>query len=70
MLTGLQSIKGKTYYFNENGTMVTGWKEVDNKWYYFNENGIKVPNVFLDVPESHWAYEQISYMAGNKIING
>ncbi|EFI65118.1 S-layer homology domain-containing protein [Bacillus anthracis] len=70
MLTGLQSINGKTYYFNENGTMVTGWKEVDNKWYYFNENGIKVPNVFLDVPESHWAYEQISYMAGNKIING
>ncbi|MBL3741174.1 S-layer homology domain-containing protein [Bacillus cereus] len=70
MLTGLQSINGKTYYFNENGTMVTGWKEVDNKWYYFNENGIKVPNVFLDVPESHWAYEQISYMAGNKIMNG
>ncbi|PFM62723.1 galactose oxidase [Bacillus cereus] len=70
MLTGLQTINGQIYYFNENGTMVTGWKEVDKKWYYFNEHGIKVPNVFLDVPESHWAYEQIAYMAGNKIING
>ncbi|WP_407842959.1 S-layer homology domain-containing protein [Bacillus mycoides] len=70
MQTGLQIIKRQVYYFNENGTMVTDWKDVDNKWYYFNENGIKVPNVFLDVPESHWGYDQISYMAGNKIING
>ncbi|MEK4695524.1 S-layer homology domain-containing protein [Bacillus sp. FSL M8-0063] len=28
------------------------------------------PYVFLDVPKTHWAYEQIMYMAGNKIMSG
>ncbi|MEE3950111.1 Putative S-layer protein [Bacillus cereus] len=28
------------------------------------------PFVFSDVPRGHWAYQQISAMAGNKIMNG
>ncbi|MGW5955888.1 S-layer homology domain-containing protein [Bacillus mycoides] len=28
------------------------------------------PFVFIDVPKGHWAYDQIMYMAGNKIMTG
>ncbi|MGQ7108571.1 S-layer homology domain-containing protein [Bacillus cereus] len=28
------------------------------------------PFNFIDVPKGHWSYEQITYMAGNKIMNG
>ncbi|MEC3263229.1 S-layer homology domain-containing protein [Bacillus thuringiensis] len=28
------------------------------------------PFNFIDVPKGHWAYEQITYMAGNKIMTG
>lgn len=40
MLTGLQAIDGKTYYFNEQkdgrlGALLTGWQLINGKWYYF-----------------------------------
>ena len=40
MLTGLQKVNGKTYYFNTNhdgtyGAMKTGWQSINGKWYGF-----------------------------------
>lgn len=41
-LKGMQTIKGKTYYFlPNNGTMATGWKTINNKKYYFGTNGVR-----------------------------
>ncbi len=38
-LTGMQVIKNKTYYFNDNGEMQTGFIEIDDVTYYFDETG-------------------------------
>ena len=38
-LTGLRSIEGKTYFFDEQGIMKTGWVAYENAWYYFNKSG-------------------------------
>ena len=37
--TGWKVIKGKTYYFNNDGIMVKGTQIINGKTYYFNENG-------------------------------
>lgn len=37
MVTGLQTIDSKIFYFNSDGVMQTGWKELGSKWYYFHE---------------------------------
>ena len=34
-----ETIKGKTYYFNESGYMVTGWQKISGEWYYFSAGG-------------------------------
>ena len=36
---GWHTIKGATYYFNENGVMQTGWQKIDKKCYYFGTDG-------------------------------
>lgn len=37
LLTGLQTISGKKYYFSpKTGSMVTGWKKLGKNWFYFN----------------------------------
>ena len=38
----LETIDGKTYYFNSSGYRVTGWKKVDGYWYYFGSDGAMV----------------------------
>lgn len=38
--TGLQTINGKKYFFNEAGVMQTGWQESGGKKYYFDSNGV------------------------------
>lgn len=37
---GWMSQDGKTYYYDDNGTMVTGWLENDGKRYCFDQNGV------------------------------
>ncbi|MGY1423294.1 S-layer homology domain-containing protein [Bacillus cereus] len=37
---------------------------------YLNHYTTINPYVFIDVPKGHWSYEQIMYMAGNKIMTG
>ncbi len=38
-VTGLQTISGKTYYFDKNGVMQTGWQKSGSKWYYCGADG-------------------------------
>ena len=42
MLTGWQTIGGKTYCFGDDGGMLTGWQQVGSTWYYLDENGNRV----------------------------
>ena len=39
MATGVRTIDGKNYYFNDNGVMQTGWAQLYGNWYYFNTSG-------------------------------
>lgn len=39
-LKGLQTIKGKTYFFGSDGARKTGWYSVKNKSYYFDSKGV------------------------------
>ena len=36
----IATIKGKGYYFDENGYMQTGWQKIDGKWYFFDGSGV------------------------------
>lgn len=38
-LTGLQSVNGKTYFFNDAGILQTGFQTIEGVRYYFNPNG-------------------------------
>ncbi len=38
-LTGIQVIKGETYYFAKNGVMRTGWQKIDSDWCFFASTG-------------------------------
>ena len=37
--TGWQSIGGKWYYFNQDGTKYTGWLKYNDRNYYLNADG-------------------------------
>ncbi len=37
---------------------------------YFSNYITINPFIFIDVPKNHWAFDQIMYMAGNKIMTG
>ena len=39
MVTGLQEIGGKIYFFKDGGAMATGWQQVGNDWYCFESGG-------------------------------
>lgn len=39
MLTGLQNIGGRIYYFSESGAMLTGWQKIGDGFYYFYPAG-------------------------------
>ena len=45
MLTGLQKIDGKTYYFHSAGRMLTGWQTINGKTYYFAADGAMVTGI-------------------------
>ncbi len=47
--TGIQTIDGVTYCFDENGVMQTGWQTLDKKSYYFDELGIMVRGITLQL---------------------
>ena len=42
MVTGVQQIGGKWYYFESSGAQykTAGWKQISGKWYYFDEEGV------------------------------
>lgn len=53
----LETIDGKTYYFNKKGYRFSGWKKLNGKYYYFRKNGtmknggwlkIKTKRYYLD----------------------
>lgn len=48
-MIGWQTIEGKQYYFDKNGSRVTGIKDIDGKLYYFNDYGVKASYVGVDV---------------------
>lgn len=48
-MIGWQTIDGKQYYFDKNGSRVTGLKDIDGKLYYFNDYGVKASYVGVDV---------------------
>ncbi len=49
MLTGMQNINGKYYYFNIVGQLQTGWiQEKNDKWYYFGNDGAMLKNTYVN----------------------
>jgi len=62
MATGLRTINGDTYFFedtdgNTQGNMVTGWRIIDGNWYYFGSDGIMVRSNWVQAPDSKlWYY--------------
>ncbi|MDO5424129.1 MAG: hypothetical protein Q4F41_10420 [Eubacteriales bacterium] len=48
-LTGLRTINGSRYYFDQNGRMQTGWVKLNKKYYYFRSNGKMVVNRSLKI---------------------
>ena len=42
MVTGLEYINGKPYYFSNSGAMLTGWQKAYGNWYYFSNSGAAV----------------------------
>lgn len=51
------NVKGKTYYFGEDGVKVTGWKEIGVTYYHFDKDGVMQTDMWLDKGESR-AYLQ------------
>lgn len=48
MLTGIQTIGGCKYYFEDSGTMASNtWKELDGKWYHFCSSGTMDTNTWV-----------------------
>lgn len=37
-VSGLMTIEGSIYLFNNDGTPYYGWKQIDGSWYYFNSS--------------------------------
>lgn len=62
MATGLTTINGNTYFFEDasgstQGNMVTGWRIIDGNWYYFGSDGIMVKGNWVQAPDSDlWYY--------------
>lgn len=42
------NVKGKTYYFGEDGTMAKGWQEIGVSWYYFADDGVMQTEQWMD----------------------
>lgn len=51
-LCAWQTIGGKTYYYNSDGTKMTGLKRIDGKLYFFDPNGVRARSLGIDV--SFW----------------
>lgn len=41
-------VRGKTYYFGENGKKATGWQQLGAIWYCFDEDGVMQKNTWMD----------------------
>lgn len=39
--TGWQTVKGKYYYYDENGRKLTGLQKIDGKYYFFSKKGVR-----------------------------
>ena len=46
---GWQTIDGKTYYYDQNGSAVTGAHIIQGKNYFFNESGVRMSSMGIDV---------------------
>lgn len=43
--TGWQTIDGKKYYFDNNGSMMLGWQTISGATYYFDSNGVMLTGI-------------------------
>lgn len=71
MLTGLQTIGSKTYYFDSSGAALkNAWKSINGKWYYFSEGNLMLKNqrktidghdyLFKEDGHAHTGWQQAS----------
>lgn len=44
-------VKGKTYYFGEDGIMATGWTKMEEGSYYFDEKGVMQASKWMDTDD-------------------
>ena len=79
MLTGLQQINGKKYYFrtaaegkNPIGSAVKGWKKVGAYWYYFKNNYQAQTSSVVKISGKYYFFEETGrmYKGGWKEIDG
>ncbi|MEW4237292.1 hypothetical protein Q0N71_31735 [Bacillus thuringiensis] len=42
--SSLQTVQGRTYYFDKDGNAVNGLKKINGDTYYFNEHGVAIKN--------------------------
>ena len=72
MDTGVVSIKGKYYFFDENGVMQTGWNKYGGRYVYANNNGEAYVNSWLQSGGKWYYFNGYGFMAynGYYVING
>ena len=51
-LIGWQAIAGKTYFLNNNGSIVTGQKKIGSRTYLFNNDGSLIREVIVNTPNA------------------
>lgn len=70
MLTGLQKIEEKTYYFNEDGIIQTGWQEVAGVMYYFSaETGERYENGIYENNDVSYVFDENGLFEECKVQN-
>ncbi len=70
MVTGIKSIDGKIYSFNDSGIMESGWKKINNNWYYFNPSGEMAAGWINDGNSCYYLYDNGAMASGWIKVDG
>ncbi|MBQ5334794.1 MAG: hypothetical protein J6Z45_02480 [Oscillospiraceae bacterium] len=62
LLTGLQEIEGRLYFFDEAGVMQTGFHEAGDSIYYFNPDGGEAMRGIREIDGKTYAFDDESYV--------
>lgn len=67
----LETIDGKTYFFNKNGYRFSGWKKIDGQYFYFRKNGVMKTGGWLKIKTKKYYLnpENGARMTGWQTIN-